>query len=326
MGKPSLLVQGCERQPSSPNLNYTPPGGATYKVQTGDDWWKLAKRADVAAAGLDALGLCRYNFGTQVPAEINWYLRNKVGCVRTTADKKNYIFSSDAQPGTIFLPTAKSSLPVPGVSPVSAQKLKLNSWIGLGGKLGTTVIVMGIEQMGGFMISIEDLVNMESEIRTIALNAQTTRMGLGVGASGGACLICAFGLRDGYQLNSMLMGGMDFSLALGGNAGSLIKGAKTAGKVKKLQPLINLLVKIGAKSPAALKAALSQPDKLGDLYKAAMGLRDALAAEPADIEPTVLMMDVPSASGGTEVALFHAVTEFRVLGQPTISINWSEAG
>ena len=329
MAKPSLLLPGCEKQPAAPNLNYTPPGGAPYKVQTGDDWWKLAKRPEAAVAGVDALGLCQFNFGTRVPAEINWYLRNKVGCVKTTADRKNYVFSSDAHPGIIYLP--QSPVPMPGPAPVPPkppeapqQKLRLNAWVGLGGKFGSTVIVTGIEQMGGFLVSIEDLVNMEPEVRTIALNAQTTRLGLGVGASGGACLIYAFGLQSSSQLNSLLAGGMDFSLALGANAGSVIKGAQAAGKIKKLQPLVNFLVKVGAKSPAAFQQALKQPDKLADLYKAVMGLKDTLAAEGGVSEPQVIVMDVPYASAGTEVALFHSVTEFRVLGNPTISVDWSE--
>lgn len=331
MSKPSLLLSGCERQPATYNLNYTPPGGAPHKVQTGDDWWKLAKRPEVIASGVDALGLCQFNFGTRVPAEINWYLRNKVGCVRTTADRKNYIFTSEASPGIVYLPKGQAPLPAPvpapPVQPSPPQsKLRLNSWVGLGGKFGSTVIVTGIEQMGGFLVSIEDLVNLEPEIRTIALNAQTTRLGLGVGASGGVCLIYASALKNAYQLNSMLAGGMDFSLALGGNAGSVIKGAQNAGKIKKLQPLISFLAKIGAKSPAAFQAALKQPDKLADLYKAVMGLRDTLTADAEAAEPSVLIADLPYASAGTEVAVFHAVTEFRVLGQPTVSVNWSEAG
>lgn len=37
---------------------------------------------------------------------------------------------------------------------------------------------MDIEQMGGMVVSIQDLVNTEPNVRTIVLNAQTTRMAL----------------------------------------------------------------------------------------------------------------------------------------------------
>lgn len=39
----------------------------------------------------------------------------------------------------------------------------------------------------------------------------------------------------------------------------------------------------------------------------------------------MLIVDVPGASGGTEAAISHAVTEFRTLGQPTNEINWENA-
>jgi hypothetical protein len=313
MEKPSLLVAGCERKPGLPNLNYIPPGGIPYKVSTGEDWWKLAAKPEVKSAGVDALGLCEFNFKTRVPAEINWYLRNKVGCVRATVDKKNYVFTSDANPGIVYLPP-----------PATASKVQINSWVGLGFKFGSTVIVAGIEQMGGAIISIQDLVNTEPKIRTVALNAETTRLGLGVGASGGLCLIYVTSLRHPHALNGYMSGGGDFNLALGGNAGSLIKGGKSAAKLKKLKPLVDALIKINARTPEALKKALSQPDKLGDLYKAVTALKDTLQNEPDEVDPNVIVVDLP-VSGGTELSVFHGVTNFRVLGQPEIEVNWSEA-
>jgi hypothetical protein len=325
MAKPSLLVPGCEKAPAKIDLTYKPPGGIPYKVTDADDWWKLAAKPEVKASGIDALGLCHYNFLTRVPAEINYYLRNKVGCCKATPDKKNYMFSSNADPGYVYLPppNVKPIPEVPGIQPSPEPKLQLNSWLGLGFKFGSTVVVVGIEQMGGMIISIQDLVNQEPQVRTVSLNAQTTRMGLGVGASGGLCLIYISSLRHPSQLNSLLAGGVDFNLALGGNAGSVIKGGKTIGKLKKLQPLIEFIVKVGARTPEALRKALSQPDKVADLYKAIMGLRESLKNETDEPEPSVLIADLP-VSGGTEVSVFHAVTEFRVLGQPTIDIQWGK--
>ena len=108
MARTSLLAAGCEKMPAKVDLEYRPSDGAPYKVTSTDDWWKLAARPEVIAAGIDALGLCAYNFGTRVPAEINWYLRNKVGCVSCTADRKNYKFSLADSPGIIYLPKAKT--------------------------------------------------------------------------------------------------------------------------------------------------------------------------------------------------------------------------
>jgi len=296
-------------------MTYVPQGGVPYTVQNDDDWWKLAAKPEIKALGYDAIGLCYFNFQTKNPPEINYYLRNKVGCVNTTHDRKNYVFRG-AKPGQIYLPRAQAAQP-----PVVKAKLKLNSWIGLGAKLGSTVVIMGIEQMGGWVVSISDLVNMEPHIRTIVLNAQTTRMGLGVGASGGACLIYITSLRDPSQLNKLMTGGMDFSLAIGGNAGELIKAGSVGAKLKKLEPLVKAILKIGGKTPDILKKQLMHPDKMGDLYKAIKSLRETLQSEDDKPEPEVLVADLP-VSGGTEVAIFHGVSEFRVLGQPVFDANW----
>lgn len=102
----SLLSPGCEKAPSSPDLQYVPPNSAPYKVSARDNWWSLADRPEVKAAKLSALDLCVFNFRTRNPAEINWYLRNKVGCTTATADRKNYKFSDDASPGIVYLPRA----------------------------------------------------------------------------------------------------------------------------------------------------------------------------------------------------------------------------
>ena len=105
----SLLAPGCEKAPATPNLGYVPPNSAAVKVTAADDWWKLAARPEVKAAGLSALDLCAFNFQTKNPAEINWYLRNKVGCTKATSDRKNYMFSNDASPGIVYLPKGKTN-------------------------------------------------------------------------------------------------------------------------------------------------------------------------------------------------------------------------
>lgn len=73
--------------------------GTPYKVKDGDNWWSIAtaNRVDVGA-------LIAFNFKTSNPDEINWYLREKVGCRLETPDHDNYRFSSRDAPGTIYIP------------------------------------------------------------------------------------------------------------------------------------------------------------------------------------------------------------------------------
>ncbi len=44
------------------------------------------------------------SIGTDVPDEINKYLRARVGCTKKTSDGKNYMFSSSDNPGIIYIP------------------------------------------------------------------------------------------------------------------------------------------------------------------------------------------------------------------------------
>lgn len=71
-----------------------------YRVRDGDNWWTLQKLFGLR----DAWSLIRYNFATSDPAEVNWYLREYLGCTKTTPDGKNYCFSTAAKPGLLYLP------------------------------------------------------------------------------------------------------------------------------------------------------------------------------------------------------------------------------
>jgi hypothetical protein len=71
-----------------------------YQVRDGDNWWTLQKQFGLR----DPWSLIQYNFGTHDPAEVNWYLREYVGCTLMTADQKNYRFSRAAKPGLLYLP------------------------------------------------------------------------------------------------------------------------------------------------------------------------------------------------------------------------------
>lgn len=77
--------------------------------------------ASIAAnRGMDPVKLLRHNFSTQNPAEVNWYLREYLGCFNTTADGRNYLFHGagtrrdvgdpSKAKGNIFVPKPLSSL------------------------------------------------------------------------------------------------------------------------------------------------------------------------------------------------------------------------
>jgi hypothetical protein len=82
--------------------------GTAYKVKDGDNWWSIA-----SANGIDVGALIAFNFKTSNPDEINWYLREKVGCRLETPDRDNYRFSSRDVPGTIYIPKVAPPPPPP---------------------------------------------------------------------------------------------------------------------------------------------------------------------------------------------------------------------
>jgi hypothetical protein len=68
-----------------------------------DDWWSLQslfKRCD-------PWDIIFYNFGTYNPEEVNWYLREWIGCHDVSSDGKNYRFGAlpTGQPMQIYIPT-----------------------------------------------------------------------------------------------------------------------------------------------------------------------------------------------------------------------------
>ena len=62
-----------------------------HRVRDGESWRTLAMRYGVAAQDI-----IRFNFGTLVSAEVNWYLHHYVGCKRATPNGKNWMFSNAA--------------------------------------------------------------------------------------------------------------------------------------------------------------------------------------------------------------------------------------
>jgi len=70
-----------------------------HKVTDKDSIDSLAK-----ANGLDWKFLSRFNWGTDVPVEINKHLRADNGIWKPTADGKNWSFTSTDHPGIMFIP------------------------------------------------------------------------------------------------------------------------------------------------------------------------------------------------------------------------------
>lgn len=71
-----------------------------HKVKTGESLNSIAKEND-----LTWQELAKFNWGTDVPKEINDHLRDDVGCTVKTPDGNNYKFDDSDDPGIIYIPT-----------------------------------------------------------------------------------------------------------------------------------------------------------------------------------------------------------------------------
>jgi hypothetical protein len=97
-----------EKLPAKLHPFVQPPNTFRYKVQTGNTWKTLATRYN-HYQWFDAGHLIWLNFGLNgtepfYTDQVNWYLREYVGCRHSHDGGKNWAFTSDADPGYIFLP------------------------------------------------------------------------------------------------------------------------------------------------------------------------------------------------------------------------------
>jgi hypothetical protein len=90
-----------ERTPPNPlPVDFVPDGSiATHRVSDGEDWASVAKQYNV-----DVKNLISFNFHTNVPEEVNWYLRRNTGCNVSKDGGRNWAFSDSADPGLIYIP------------------------------------------------------------------------------------------------------------------------------------------------------------------------------------------------------------------------------
>jgi len=78
--------------------DYWPPPGIHHPVKTGERWESVA-----AQYGVDVKVLIYHNFKTTQPDEVNWYLKNLIGC-NVSTDGRNWAFSTGLKPGYVVIP------------------------------------------------------------------------------------------------------------------------------------------------------------------------------------------------------------------------------
>jgi hypothetical protein len=82
-------------------LDHWPPRDirGQYRVKAGESWLAIAMGWLVP----DVWDLIYFNFRTEDPKKVNWYMRHYLGCCKPAADGKNFSFA-DADPGLLYIP------------------------------------------------------------------------------------------------------------------------------------------------------------------------------------------------------------------------------
>jgi LysM domain len=277
-----------EKKPAHPlPRGYIPHHGIEYRVKTGDDLGLVARRH-----GVTEEQLVSFNFRTRDPAEINWYLRRNVGCKVATRDGNNWMFTSGAHPGIIYIPPAwhrpsfPTTAPLPSL-PIPRPPDHPEIWFGLGAQEGGMFGIAGKDTVEACLYSSRTYHN------RFWINIDGWRLGLGLGASIGVALVIATGIDKPQDLQGFVPEpDLDFSLNLAGKWGDIAKAAKSLKAISKV-------AKAGKFIDKALSVA--EWDKLRDLI---WDLYKANGISPKRLGLTVL--GIPGAGVGLEASVYES--------------------
>lgn len=277
--------------PMPSELNYIPANSIAYKVKKADSFFNLVEKPEVKAAGMKPIDLCYFNFKTKNSTEINWYLFNKVGCRNKTYDGMNYTFSDFDQPGIIYLPKPGMPVAAEPEKPLSITK----TWLGVCDKYSLHLAVTGFDLFTGWAAS------MDYNGKGIEISGNIGRFGPGIGGGIGSCIVFITGVSDPKQISGYSHKDWDFNVSLGGAWGKI---GKLAANLKKFDPLIKVIKKLGVVTPNMLKNLLvTDPDGYTELYKASTALKDSFGIQSD--KPAIYIIDTPIAFGA-EASVFYS--------------------
>lgn len=278
-----------------------------YKVSDGENWGKVAAKDGWS----DVKAFIKWNFGTDNPYEVNWFLKNYVGCKLRTDDGKNYRFSSAASPGYIF--TRKNwqpwnqpsgNIPAPQIPTDQDGPIILEApygppkpWVCVGMKGGGMAGKKGADVYGLIGVSLD------TEFDAFVAGAYTQRDGFGLGMAGGFCVGIVSHMQHPNQLFDLVSRGADAAISLGpkmGALGKLLVDSKLLYGVAQnaVELATNLVVRNGDGLSKILGALKAQ----GQAILGVTGAKGVFSAT---------LLDVPFGGLGSELAVYEGVTTYR---------------
>jgi len=278
------------KQPRNPiPKDYIPPGGTRYPVKTNDDWGSIALAHNVATKDL-----IMFNFGTFDKDEINWYLHHKVGCRKATRDGHNWMFTTDAYPGIIYIPSKTwnrpSFPPHPPVPEPEAPKKRSGIWFGIGFQTGGHFFIGGKDTVEACIYSLE------SYNDRFWMNIDGLRVGPGLGGSIGAVLVMISHCHTPSDIQNLSVGGWDVQANVVGKWSDLAKSVKALNTVQKF-------AKLGSAVDKTM--TVLEYNKVREAIILANKLDSVATNALKQSKPAVDVVGIPFAGVGLEVSVFY---------------------
>ncbi len=200
--------------------------------------------------------------------------------------------------GNIELPKFDPVIPDPDPTWMTHS----STWFGVGVKMGG---IGGPGKDAGSELVRAYMTNYKVPDSYFFLEIQGARHGAGAGASGSWVFVVVTGMYDPMDLGPIALGGMDFSLAIGGPWGGMIKNLKA---LKNVGPMVR-----AARAGRLVGAG-------AELAKSAEDLKKVVTmafVNPESTEVDVKVIDVLGT--GLEVGLYYTVSKFNVK-----TVHWAE--
>lgn len=102
---------------------WPPKDSKEVTLRFDDNWWTVAKRER-----MDVWDLIDFNFKTRVPEEVNWYLRELLGCRVSFDNGKNYSFYNSTT-RKIYAPISKGVIPPSLPTKKTVDQILRDIWI-----------------------------------------------------------------------------------------------------------------------------------------------------------------------------------------------------
>jgi len=300
-----MAQQKAPKNPIKPRANgdWGPPGAHRFYVSTGWNWERLAKMDKWS----NPKEFVKWQMNTDNPLEVNWYLRELVGC-DGGFDGINYSFRTGLKPGFVYTRDNFQKGQMPHDYKPGTEVKDSGGWsgtvyppdplwyFGVGAKVGGMWGENGAEKLY-FAAS--------SEYALFAGSAYTQRSGWGAGFSGALVIAVFGGIRHPYQVEGLKSSGPDFTAAFGPG-----KLAELATKVNRIPGIASFARNVISKAAAGGSATADLFTQLRNILQVTL-----FGGTPVVMGPKALMIDLPIGAGIEASAYW---------GESTYSLFWNK--